>query len=159
MDSASLAGETEYVTSGVVRLTRSQLVGTLVGLALAALLAAIDQTIVGTAEPRIIASLSGFNRYPWVATVYLLTSTLSVPIFASLSDIHGRKPVFLLGATLFVVTSALCGAAGTLTFMPIDGMGQLILFRGLQGVGAGMVMALLFTIIGDIFSPSERGRY
>src|SRR5215468_9855978 len=133
MESASLAGETEYVTSGVVRLTRSQLVGTLIGLALAALLAAIDQTIVGTAEPRIIASLSGFNRYPWVATTYLLTSTLSVPIFASLSDIHGRKPFFLLGATLFVVTSALCGAAVTLTFLPIDGMGQLILFRGLQG--------------------------
>jgi len=148
-----------YATSGLVRLTRPQLIGTLFGLALAALLAAIDQTIVGTAEPRIIASLSGFNRYPWVATTYLLTSTLSVPIFASLSDIHGRKPFFLLGATLFVVTSALCGAAGTLTFMPIDGMGQLILFRGLQGVGAGMVMALLFTIIGDIFSPTERGRY
>jgi EmrB/QacA subfamily drug resistance transporter len=151
--------EIHYATSGLVRLTRPQLIGTLIGLALAALLAAIDQTIVGTAEPRIIASLSGFNRYPWVATTYLLTSTLSVPIFASLSDIHGRKPFFLLGATLFVVTSALCGAAGTLTFMPIDGMGQLILFRGLQGVGAGMVMALLFTIIGDIFSPTERGRY
>lgn len=151
--------ELKYATSGLVRLTRPQLIGTLIGLALAALLAAIDQTIVGTAEPRIIASLSGFNRYPWVATTYLLTSTLSVPIFASLSDIHGRKPFFLLGATLFVVTSALCGAAGTLTFMPIDGMGQLILFRGLQGIGAGMVMALLFTIIGDIFSPTERGRY
>jgi EmrB/QacA subfamily drug resistance transporter len=151
--------EIQYATSGLVRLTRPQLIGTLIGLALAALLAAIDQTIVGTAEPRIIASLSGFNRYPWVATTYLLTSTLSVPIFASLSDIHGRKPFFLLGATLFVVTSALCGAAGTLTFMPIDGMGQLILFRGLQGIGAGMVMALLFTIIGDIFSPTERGRY
>jgi EmrB/QacA subfamily drug resistance transporter len=151
--------EIQYATSGLVRLTRPQLIGTLIGLALAALLAAIDQTIVGTAEPRIIASLSGFNRYPWVATTYLLTSTLSVPIFASLSDIHGRKPFFLLGSTLFVVTSALCGAAGTLTFMPIDGMGQLILFRGLQGIGAGMVMALLFTIIGDIFSPTERGRY
>src|SRR5262245_6227462 len=148
-----------YATSGLVRLTRPQLIGTLIGLALAALLAAIDQTIVGTAEPRIIASLSGFNRYPWVATTYLLTSTLSVPVFASLSDIHGRKPFFLLGATLFVVTSALCGAAGTLTFLPIDGMGQLILFRGLQGIGAGMVMGLLFTIVGDIFSPSERGRY
>src|SRR6476646_7955058 len=159
MESSSLAGETDYVTSGVVRLTRPQLIGTLIGLALAALLAAIDQTIVGTAEPRIIASLSGFNRYPWVATTYLLTSTLSVPIFASLSDIHGRKPFFLLGAVLFVVTSALCGAAGTLTFMPIDGMGQLILFRGLQGIGAGMVMGLLFTIVGDIFSPAERGRY
>src|SRR4249920_2650032 len=151
--------ETEYHTSGLVRLTRPQLVGTLIGLALAALLAAIDQTIVGTAEPRIIASLSGFDRYPWVATVYLLTSTLSVPIFASLSDIHGRKPFFMTGAILFVVTSALCGAAGALTFMPLDGMGQLILFRGLQGVGAGMVLGLLFTIVGDIFSPSERGRY
>jgi EmrB/QacA subfamily drug resistance transporter len=151
--------ETEYHTSGIVRLTRPQLVGTLTGLLLAALLAAIDQTIVGTAEPRIIAQLSGFDRYPWIATAYLLTSTVSVPIFASLSDIHGRKPFFLLGATLFTLTSALCGAAGKLTFLPIDGMGQLILFRALQGIGAGMVMGLLFTIVGDIFSPAERGRY
>jgi EmrB/QacA subfamily drug resistance transporter len=151
--------ETEYHTSGLVRLTRPQLVGTLTGLLLAALLAAIDQTIVGTAEPRIIAQLSGFDRYPWIATAYLLTSTVSVPIFASLSDIHGRKPFFLLGATLFVATSALCGAAGWLTFLALDGMGQLILFRGLQGVGAGMLMGVLFTIVGDIFSPAERGRY
>src|SRR5262245_27522337 len=151
--------EPEYSTSGLVRLTKPQLVGTLIGLLLAALLAAIDQTIVGTAEPRIIASLSGFDRYPWVATAYLLTSTLSVPIFASLSDIHGRKPFFMTGAILFVLTSALCGAAGTLTFLPLDGMGQLILLRGLQGVGAGMVLGLLFTIVGDIFSPAERGRY
>jgi len=151
--------EIAYHTSGVVRLTRPQLVGTMTGLLLAALLAAIDQTIVGTAEPRIIAQLSGFDRYPWIATAYLLTSTVSVPIFASLSDLHGRKPFFLGGATLFVAMSALCGAAGTITFLPIDGMGQLILFRGLQGVGAGMVMGLLFTIVGDIFSPAERGRY
>jgi len=156
---ATVTAETKYHTSGIVPLTRPQLVGTLTGLLLAALLAAIDQTIVGTAEPRIIAQLSGFDRYPWIATAYLLSSTVSVPIFANLSDLHGRKPFFLLGATLFVVTSALCGAAGTLTFLPIDGMGQLILFRGLQGVGAGMVMGLLFTIVGDIFSPAERGRY
>jgi EmrB/QacA subfamily drug resistance transporter len=153
------SAETKYHTSGIVPLTRPQLVGTMTGLLLAALLSAIDQTIVGTAEPRIIAQLSGFDRYPWIATAYLLSSTVSVPIFASLSDIHGRKPFFLLGATLFVVTSALCGAAGKLTFLPIDGMGQLILFRGLQGIGAGMVMGLLFTIVGDIFSPAERGRY
>src|SRR5215470_5563992 len=118
--------EIHYATSGLVRLTRPQLIGTLLGLALAALLAAIDQTIVGTAEPRIIASLSGFNRYPWVATVYLLTSTLSVPIFASLSDIHGRKPFFLIGAALFVITSALCGLAGEVNILGIDGMSQLI---------------------------------
>ena len=96
-----------YVTSGLVRLTKPQLIGTMTGLLLAALLAAIDQTIVGTAEPRIIASLQGFDRYPWVATIYMLTSTVSVPIFASLSDRYGRKPFFMLGATLFVVSSAL----------------------------------------------------
>jgi EmrB/QacA subfamily drug resistance transporter len=151
--------EPVFVTSGLVRLTRPQLIGTLTVLLLAALLAAIDQTIVGTAEPRIIAQLSGFDRYPWVATAYMLSSTVSVPIFASLSDRLGRKPIFLLGAILFVLASALCGAAGTLHFLPLDGMGQLILFRGLQGVGAGMVMGLLFTIVGDIFSPAERGRY
>ena len=159
MSVAHSGGEIRYATSGLVRLTKPQLVGTLVGLLLAALLSAIDQTIVGTAEPRIIASLSGFDRYPWVATAYLLTSTLSVPIFASLSDIYGRKPFFLLGTILFVVTSALCGAAGRLSFVPLDGMNQLILFRALQGIGAGMVMGLLFTIVGDIFSPSERGHY
>src|SRR5262249_60244398 len=103
------------------------LVGAVTGLLPAALLAAIDQTIVGTAEPRIIAQLSGFDRYPWIATAYLLSSTVCVPIFASLSDIHGRKPFFLLGAAIFVTTSALCGAAGTLRFLPLDGMGQLIL--------------------------------
>src|SRR5215831_14436608 len=124
-----------YVTSGLVRLTRPQLIGTMTGLLLAALLAAIDQTIVGTAEPRIIASLSGFDRYPWVATLYLLTSTVAVPIFASLSDRYGRKPFFMLGAILFVIASALCGASGELTSLPIDGMGQLIVFRGLQGIG------------------------
>jgi len=148
----------DFVTSGVVRLTRPQLVGTLVGLMVAMLLAALDQTIVGTAEPRIIAQLSGFDRYPWVATAYLLTSTLAVPIYAKLSDMYGRKTFFLGASSLFVLMSALCGAAGTLP-VPIDGMNQLILFRGLQGIGAGGVFGLIFTIVGDIFSPQERGRY
>src|SRR6478609_6719704 len=156
---STAASEPVYVTSGLLRLTRPQLIGPMTGLLLAALLAAIDQTIVGTAEPRIIASLSGFDRYPWVATIYLLSNTVSVPIFASLSDRFGRKPFFMLGATLFVVASALCGAAGNLTFLPFDGMGQLIAFRGLQGIGAGMASGVLFTIIGDIFAPAERGRY
>jgi EmrB/QacA subfamily drug resistance transporter len=129
------------------------------GLMLSVLLAALDQTIVGTAEPRIIANLSGFTRYPWVATAYLLTSTLAVPIFAKLSDMYGRKWFFLGGSAGFVAMSALCGASGTLKFLPIDGMNQLIIFRGLQGVGAGMMMGLAFTIIGDVFSPAERGKY
>jgi len=147
-----------FVTSGLVRLTRPQLIGTMAGLMLAMLLAALDQTIVGTAEPRIIAQLSGFDRYPWVATAYLLTSTLAVPIFAKLSDLFGRKPFFLLAAVLFVAASALCGASGAI-LLPLDGMNQLIVFRGLQGIGAGGVMGLIFTIVGDIFAPQERGRY
>src|ERR1700739_1705606 len=122
------------------------------------LLAALDQTIVGTAEPRIIAQLSGFDRYPWVATAYLLSSTICVPVFAKLSDIYGRKWFVLTGATIFVGSSALCGAAGNLK-LPTDGMNQLIVFRGLQGVGAGIMFGLIFTIVGDIFSPVQRGKY
>ncbi len=151
--------EKKFHTSGLIRLTRPQVFATMTGLLLAVLLAALDQTIVGTAEPRIIAQLSGFNRYPWVSTTYLLTSTLAVPIFAKLSDMYGRKWFFLGGSTMFVLTSALCGASGTFTFLPIDGMNQLIIFRGLQGIGAGMMMGLAFTIIGDVFSPAERGKY
>src|ERR1700740_688356 len=135
--------EEKYYTSGFIRLTRPQFVGTLAGLMMWLLLAALDQTIVGTAEPRIIASLSGFDRYPWVATAYLLTSTLAVPIFASLSDIHGRKPFFRLGGVIVVGASARCGAPGTPTALPIDGMNQLIVFRALQGVGAGMIFGLI----------------
>ena len=155
----TVAAEPQFHTSGIVRLTRPQLVGTMTGLVLAMFLAALDQTIVGTAEPRIIASLSGFNRYPWVATAYMLTSTMIVPIIAKLSDLWGRKWFFLWGSAVFVATSALCGASGNLNFTGLDGMNQLILFRGLQGIGAGAIMGLIFTIVGDIFSPAERGRY
>jgi EmrB/QacA subfamily drug resistance transporter len=146
-------------TSGLIQLTRPQMMGTLAGLSLSMLLAALDQTIVGTAEPMIIASLSGFDRYPWVSTAYLLCSTISVPIFAKLSDIYGRKWFLLGGSAGFALTSALCGAAGKLNFLGLDGMNQLIVFRALQGICGGTMMGLTFTIIGDIFSPAERGRY
>src|SRR6202046_5988517 len=116
------ASQTEFHTSGLCRPTRPQLIGTLGGLLFALLLAAIDQTIVGTAEPKIIAYLSGFDRYPWVATAYLLTSTICVPIFAKLSDIYGRKWFFLSGAVIFVTASGLCGAAGKMNWLGIDGM-------------------------------------
>lgn len=152
------AADTTYLTSGFIRLTRPQLVGTLGGLLLGLLVAALDQTVVGTAEPRIIASLSGFDRYPWVATAYMLSMTVSVPIFAKLSDIYGRKWLFLGGLIIFVVASAFCGASGDLP-LRLDGMNQLILFRGIQGIGAGMLFGLTFTIVGDIFSPIERGKY
>src|SRR5260370_41488555 len=93
-------------------------------------LAALDQTIVGTALPRIITQLSGFDRYPWVTTAYLLTSTVAVPIFAKLSDIYGRKWFFLLGSVIFVGASALCGAAGGWSILGLGGVDQLFVFRG-----------------------------
>jgi EmrB/QacA subfamily drug resistance transporter len=147
-----------YHTSGFIRLTRPQLIGTLGGLLLGLLVAALDQTVVGTAEPRIIANLSGFDRYPWVATAYMLSMTVSVPIFAKLSDIYGRKWFFLSGLIVFVIASAFCGASGQIP-LPLDGMNQLILFRGIQGIGAGILFGLTFTIVGDVFSPAERGKY
>src|ERR1700683_3850345 len=129
--------ETQTYTSGFIRLTRPQFIGTIAGLMMCLLLAALDQTIVGTAEPRIIASLSGFDRYPWVATTYLLTSTICVPIFAKLSDMYGRKWFFLAGAVIFVTSSALCGAAGKMNGLGIDGRSPVIVFRGVQGLGRG----------------------
>ncbi len=156
---APARAKTEWRTSGLVQLSRTQTIGTLSGLMLAVLLAALDQTIVGTAEPKIIASLSGFDRYPWVSTAYLLCSTISVPIFAKLSDIYGRKWFLLAGSAGFVLTSALCGAAGKINSLGLDGMNQLILFRAMQGLCGGMMTGLTFTIIGDIFSPAERGRF
>lgn len=128
------------------------------GLMLTLLLAAMDQTIVGTAMPRVVANLAGFDRYPWVTTAYLLSSTISVPVFAKLSDQYGRKWLYLTGLIIFVVSSWLCGASGNVP-IPLDGMNQLIVFRGLQGIGGGAVMGLTFTIIGDLFAPAERGRY
>ncbi len=135
-----------------------QRLATVAGLMLTLLLAAMDQTIVGTAMPRVVSNLDGFDRYPWVTTAYLLTSTISVPVFAKLSDLYGRKWLYMTGLVIFVLSSWLCGAAGNVP-VPLDGMNQLIFFRGLQGIGGGAVMGLTFTIIGDLFAPAERGRY
>jgi EmrB/QacA subfamily drug resistance transporter len=120
------------------------------GVLLAMLLASLDQTIVGTAMPRIIADLQGFDQYAWVTTAYMLTSTVSVPLYGKLSDIFGRKLMFLIGVVVFVGGSALSGAAQTMT--------QLILFRGLQGLGAGALMPIALAIVGDLFPPKERGK-
>jgi EmrB/QacA subfamily drug resistance transporter len=118
---------------------------------LALLLAALDQTIVGTAMPRIIADLHGFEQYAWVTTAYLLTSTAVVPISGKLSDMYGRK-LFLCGsAAAFVFTSALCGLS--------QDMNQLIVFRGLQGVAGGVLTSTVFTVISQIFPPAERARF
>jgi len=120
------------------------------GVVAAMLLAALDSTIVGTAMPRIIAELHGFEHYAAVTTVYMLAATVIVPIVGKLSDLYGRKPFLLAGVTIFVAGSALCGAAASMT--------QLVVFRGIQGIGAGFSQAMAFTTIADLFPPARRGR-
>ena len=135
---------------GFANLPRGQVIGTLIGLALALLLSALDQTIVGTAMPRIVAELQGFEHYAGVTTAYLLASTAVVPIVGKLSDLYGRKSLFLGGVLLFLVASLLCGVA--------QDMPQLIGFRGLQGLGAGIISVMAFAVVGDLFPPARRGR-
>ena len=118
---------------------------------LALLLGALDQTIVGTALPRIVTDLKGNDLYTWAVTIYLLTSTISVPFYGKLSDFFGRKPLLLFGITVFLVGSALSGLSQT--------MEQLILFRGIQGIGAGSLFPISLAVIGDLFTPAERGKY
>ncbi|KXK29182.1 MAG: Multidrug resistance protein 3 [Candidatus Hinthialibacteria bacterium OLB16] len=117
---------------------------------LATFLAAVDMTIVDTALPRIVGSLGGFSMFTWLVTAYLLTSTALVPAYGKLADILGRKKVFTLGTVIFLLGSALCGQA--------NDMVQLILFRGLQGLGAAGILPVVQTIIGDIYSPAERAK-
>ncbi|HKT36886.1 MAG TPA: MDR family MFS transporter, partial [Ktedonobacterales bacterium] len=132
-------------------LDRAHLIFALSGVLLSILVAALDQTIVGTALPRIIADLNGFDRYSWVYTSYLLTATCVIPIAGKLSDQFGRKPILMFGLIVFVLGSALSGASQT--------MNQLILFRGLQGIGAGALQSGAFASIGDLFSPADRGKW
>ncbi|NUR26987.1 MAG: MFS transporter [Catenulispora sp.] len=135
----------------VGNLTKRQLWWLLAGLMLAMLLAALDQTIVGTALPTIIGDLGGMSHYSWVVTAYLLASTASTPLYGKLSDLYGRRPVLLFAIITFLLGSLAAGISQNMT--------QLILFRGVQGLGAGGLMTLAFTIISDVVPPRERGRY
>ncbi len=145
------AEQVQQNSGGGVRLRGIALVSILAALMLTLLLEALDQTIVGTALPKIIGSLQGFDRYTWVVTAYLLGSTTMIPIVGKLSDQFGRKWFFVAGVLLFLLGSILSGASQT-----ID---QLIAFRALQGVGAGVGISLVFTVVGDIFPPAERARW
>jgi EmrB/QacA subfamily drug resistance transporter len=114
-------------------------------------LAALDQTVVGTALPRIITDLGGNELYTWAFTAYLVTSTISGPLYGKLSDLFGRRPIFLFGIGIFMVGSLLAGLS--------QEMWQLIGARGIQGLGAGALFPIALAVIGDLFSPSERGKY
>ena len=133
------------------QVSQRRLILILISVMLGMLLSAVDQTVVGTAMPRIIADLHGLSEYAWVTTSYLLASTVMVPLYGKLSDIYGRKPFYILGMAIFLAGSALSGTSQNMT--------QLILFRGVQGLGAGAMLPIVQAIIGDIFPPSERGRW
>ena len=121
--------------------------GTVLGL----FTAAMDQTVVATSIPKIVADLGGFGLFSWVGTGFLLASTTTVPIVGRLSDMYGRKPFFMLGIVVLLLGSVLSGSSQNIE--------QLIAFRVIQGFGAGMIMAIAFTIVGDVFPPAERGRW
>ncbi|MEW8979582.1 MAG: MDR family MFS transporter [Symbiobacterium sp.] len=123
---------------------------TVFALMLASFLTAVDVTIVDTAMPRIIGSLGGFALLTWLVSAYMLTATATMPVYGKLADIIGRKKTFTIGTVIFVAGSALCGAA--------QSMEALVLFRALQGLGAGAMQPTVQTILGDIFSPVERAR-
>src|SRR5215470_9032431 len=120
------------------------------GVMLGMFLAALEATVVGTAMPTVIASLGGLDRYSWVFSAYLLASTVTVPVWGRLSDLYGRRPLYLAGIAIFLMGSALSGASQTIT--------QLIVFRGIQGLGAGALVPLSMTINGDIYTVKERAR-
>jgi EmrB/QacA subfamily drug resistance transporter len=121
------------------------------GVMLAMLLAALDQTIVATAMPKIVRDLNGLNHFSWVFTAYMLASAITVPIYGKLSDIYGRRGFYLGAIMVFLTGSILCGFA--------QSMSQLILFRGLQGIGGGAIMVQSISVVGDLFPPAERGKW
>lgn len=131
--------------------THTEILFIMAGLMLGMLLAALDQTIVSTALPTIIGQLGGLNHLSWVVTAYLLASTVSLPLYGKIGDLFGRKIVYQFAIITFLLGSLLCGLAGS--------MGQLIIFRAIQGLGGGGLIVVAQAIIGDLVPPRKRGRY
>jgi len=132
-------------------LSKKRIAFIMFGLMLTILLAALDSTIVGTAMPTVINDLQGMDLYAWPFTAYMLTSTIAIPIFGKLADIYGRKPLYFFGVIIFLIGSALSGISQTML--------QLVIYRGIQGVGGGVLMSGTMQIVGEIFPPLERGKY
>jgi len=126
-------------------------IAVLVAILLTVFLSALDQTVVGTALPRIATDLNSANLYTWVVTAYLLSSTVTIPAYGKLSDVYGPRVTLLIGVSLFLLGSWLSGLSQT--------MEQLIAFRAIQGLGAGAIFPVAIAIIGELFTPRERGRY
>ena len=132
-------------------LPHDQIVRVMIGILAGVFLGALDQSVVGTALPRITSELGGLNHLSWVVTAYLLTSTAVTPLWGKISDLYGRRLIFQISIGIFMVGSMLCGVA--------QDMLQLIVFRAIQGIGGGGLFALGLAIIGDIIPPRDRGRY
>lgn len=148
-----MSAPTETVASAApsTALTHREILIVFAGLLSGMFLAALDQTIVSTALPTIVGELGGLSKLSWVVTAYMLTSTVATPLYGKLSDLYGRKRLFQAAIVIFVIGSLLAGAA--------QDMLQLVAARGIQGVGAGGLMAMAFAVIGEVVPPRERGRY
>ncbi|MEE9286229.1 MAG: MDR family MFS transporter [Dehalococcoidia bacterium] len=150
-DDAQSAAPASGPVEALYQLKGKRLWGTIAGVLLGMLLAALDQTIIATALPRIVSDLGGLDKLSWVVTAYMVTSTAGVPIWGKLSDLFGRRFFFITGLLIFIAGSALTGLSQTMV--------QLIIFRAVQGVGGGMMFGISFAIISDIFPPAERGKW
>src|SRR5918911_3225104 len=133
------------------RLTIGRILAIYSGLMVTLLLASLDQTIVATALPRIVSQLGGLSQYSWVFTAYMLATTVTVPLYGRLGDVYGRRPLFLVSISIFLVGSVLCGLA--------QNMPELVVFRAIQGLGAGGLFPLAIATVGNIVPMRDRGRY
>jgi MFS family permease len=123
----------------------------MVGVMISLFLASLDETITGTAMPKIINNLNGIALYNWPFTMYMLCSTIAIPIIGRIADLYGHKFTYIIGIVVFLCSSMLCGFANNMT--------QFIIFRGIQGIGGGILIANSFIVVGDLFAPVERAKY
>jgi EmrB/QacA subfamily drug resistance transporter len=141
-------------------LTHRQILGVLGGLMAGMFLAALDQSIVGVALPKITSELGGLDKLSWVVTAYLLTSTAATPLWGKISDLLGRRPIFQTAILVFLVGSVICGfAAPIASWLNVSGIDVMIGGRAVQGLGGGGLMSLALAVIGDVIPPRERGKY
>jgi EmrB/QacA subfamily drug resistance transporter len=150
-DTTTAGSASTTTTAGTTPFTHREIQIIFVGLLSGMFLAALDQTIVSTALPTIVGELGGLSKLSWVVTAYMLTSTVGTPLYGKLSDLYGRKLLFQAAIVVFLLGSVLAGVSQNMT--------QLIVFRGIQGIGGGGLMAMAFAVIGEVVPPRERGRY